>query len=212
MDKSIKDMRNSSKLHWLFLPGRHSAVARYDQIITESSNFAVLPTKGSIVPGWVLIVPKFPIARMADIPAAYRSELSALVEAISNKIEDQFGSVFSFEHGGYHGSKVSCGVDQAHLHLAPLGFDLVDAAAKGSQGQWREIDHCRVPANPLTAKEYWFVSSSTKTIFKPIVSPQSQFFRKIIAEHEQQADSWDYKTHPFIENVEQTIKAIGANG
>ncbi len=212
MDKLDKLMRTEAKLHWLFLPGATGTAARYDTILQETENFVALPTKGSIVPGWVLIVPKFPLARMADVADEMRKELEELIQWVWDDIEHGFGNAFSFEHGGHRGSKVSCGVDQAHLHIAPLSFDLLEAAKDFSGGTWQNIDKCLVPPPNLTTDEYWFASSGDKTIFKPVDNAQSQFFRKLIAEKSDCSEAWDYKAHDFLENVEQTIRVLGGNG
>ncbi|SEK32737.1 hypothetical protein SAMN05443999_101219 [Roseovarius azorensis] len=198
--------------HWLFLPGQRSTTALYDTTIEETQNFAVLPTKGSIVPGWVLIVPKFPTPRMADVPQSMFAELKDLVTRITCKIEAKFGKAYSFEHGGLKGSPVSCGVDQAHLHIAPMGFDLLQAAQAESPGGWKYPVADRIPRADLAESEYWFVSSGDTAAYKEIDCPSSQFFRKIIARETGNSDQWDYRSNDFIDNVAVTIKAVGANG
>lgn len=201
-----------TKLHWLFLPGQSSSYALYDRIVEETDNFAVLPTKGSIVPGWVLVVPKFPIPRIADVPRALHGELNELVNRTCAKLEKAFGPTFTFEHGGFKGSQVSCGVDQAHLHIAALDFDLVQAAQMTSPTSWTNVDCDRAPNGTFSASEYWYVSSGAVSLSKPIEIAVPQFFRKIIAERAGCSEHWDYRKEDFIENVAVTLKAMGTNG
>ena len=201
-----------SKFHWLFLPGQRPTTALYDNFIEETQNFAVLPTKGSIVPGWVLVVPKFPMPRMADVPQSMYDELRELVSYITSKIEAKFGTTYTFEHGGLKGSPVSCGVDQAHLHIAPVNFDLLEVAQAETAGGWVQTGADRVPQGDCADSEYWFVSSGEAAAYKAIDCPSSQFFRKIIARETGNADHWDYRDNDFIDNVSVTLKAIGANG
>lgn len=210
----LKDTKPDSgtKFHWLFLPGQRSSLALYDSIVEETKNFAVLPTKGSIVPGWVLVVPKFPVPRVADVPDAMRDELNDLVNRTCARLESSFGSTFTFEHGGFRGSKVSCGVDQAHLHIAPLDFDLVQAAKTSSPTNWENVGCERTPQGTLGDSEYWFVSSGAVSFCKSIDSASPQFFRRIIAERTGHGELWDYRKEDFIENVAVTLKAMGANG
>lgn len=203
---------HGNKFHWLFLPGQRSTTALYDTVIEETKNFAVLPTKGAIVAGWVLVVPKFPTPRMADIPQSMLGELRELVNRTTRNIEAKFGATYTFEHGGFKGSPVSCGVDQAHLHLAPIDFDLLQAAQAETAGGWVHTGTDRVPQGDWTDSEYWFVSSGKASAYKAIDSAHSQFFRKIIARETGNADRWDYRCNDFIENVSVTLKAIGANG
>jgi len=201
-----------TKFHWLFLPGQRSSVALYDITVEETENFAVMPTKGSIMPGWVLVVPKFPTPRMADVPEAMRGELADLVGRICGRLENEFGTTFSFEHGGLKSSIVSCGIDQAHLHIVPLGFDLLEAAQSESPPEWINVGCDRLPQPNLSDEEYWFVSSGKDSLSKTIDRPCSQFFRRIIARKAGKPDLWDYRKEDFIQNVEITLKAMGKNG
>lgn len=212
MDLEDTESDTGTKFHWLFLPGqRSSATAIYDRIILETENFAVLPTKGSIVPGWVLVVPKFPTPRMADVPEAMRGELGDLVNRICSQLEVEFGTTFTFEHGGLRGSAVSCGVDQAHLHIVPLAFDLIEAAELESPFEWSDVGSVRVPHSTQPDAEYWFVSSSSRARLKTIDHPCSQFFRRIIARKSGEPDLWDYRHADFVENIAVTLNTMCEN-
>lgn len=212
MDLKDTQPDSGNKFHWLFLPRQSSTSAIYDTIIEDTQNFAVLPTKGSIVPGWVLIVPKFPTSRMADVPQDLQAELGALIGRVSKKLETEFGKPYVFEHGGVKGSKISCGVDQAHLHIAALDFDLIEAATSESAQGWVDLSPTAVPSNALGDGEYWFVSAGDTAKFKIVDEPCSQFFRKIIAREVGCSQLWDYRSEDFLENIASTIKAMGANG
>ncbi len=201
-----------NKFHWLFIPECRTSSALYDTKIMETQNFVVMPTKGSIVPGWVLVVPKFPVPRMADIPEPMFDELRGLVERIIKDIEVKFGKAFTFEHGGFKGSSVSCGVDQAHLHIAPAGFDLVEIAQDYTKGCWMPAGANLIPRSSFTDREYWFVSSGEISLYKEIDQPISQFFRKLIAQHTGNSAHWNYKDNDFIENVALTLEAMATNG
>ncbi|MET4807709.1 HIT domain-containing protein [Limibacillus sp. MBR-115] len=201
----------ANKFHWLFLPGQRKETPLYDTKVDESQHFVVLPTKGSIVAGWVLVVPKFPVPRMADVPRDMLDELHELVKRVCKKIDSQFGRSYAFEHGGLKGSTVSCGVDQAHLHIAPLDFDLITAAQEKSPGGWTH-EASQLPRESFVNTEYWFASSGDNAVCKSIDKPCSQFFRRIIAENVGLADSWDYKANDFIENVYTTVRAMSVNG
>lgn len=203
---------SGNKFHWLFLPGQKANAAGYDTIVDETQNFVVLPTKGSIVPGWVLIVPKFPIPRIAHVPRELRDELRSLVCRVSETLQTKFGNTYTFEHGGFEGSKVSCGVDQAHLHVAALDFDLIKAAELESPDHWVDLGAVSIPGSEVAKGEYWFVSNANSSRCKTIDRPHSQFFRRIIAHETGMSEFWDYRSNDFIENVSTTIEAMGANG
>ncbi len=212
MEVSEQHPSSSSKFHWLFLSEVAAPTALYNTVVEETQNFVVLPTKGSIVPYWVLIVPKFAIPRMSDVPEVMKGELSDLVKRVSSKLQADSGTIYTFEHGGFQGSSVSCGVDQAHLHIALLDFDLIEAAKTASPGGWKQLDNVRLPQSEIFQEEYWFVSNGEITICKPIDIPRSQFFRRVIAEAAGEESLWDYRTEDFMDNVASTVKTMSANG
>lgn len=145
---------------------------------------------------------------MADVPIGKLDELNDLVCRVVLKVEARFGTAYSFEHGGLEGSKVSCGVDQAHLHIAPLRFDLIKAAQTTSPGNWNHVGVSMLPRGDFGNSEYWFVSSGKDAMVKAIDNTSSQFFRKIIAREAGTPEYWDYKSNDFIENVATTIRAM----
>ena len=212
MDRTDTKPDSGNKFHWLFLPGQRPTGATYDTVVEETQHFAVLPTKGSIVPGWVLVVPKFPIPRMADVPDKLHEELGELVNRVSKTLQSQFGTPYVFEHGGLKGSKVSCGVDQAHLHIACLDFDLLMAVEDELHREWQDMSPHKLPNSELAESEYWFVSNGTTAKSKSVDVPCSQFFRKIIARETGKVGLWDYRSDDFMDNVSKTIEAMGANG
>ena len=211
MQRPDKQLGRRGKFHWLYLSEEKSGTALYDTIVAESENFAVLPTKGSIVPGWVLVVPKFPVSRIADVPKELLGEFRDLVRHVSDRVEAEFGPVFYFEHGGFKGSKISCGVDQAHLHIVPLSFDLMGEAEAESPAAWRNLVSDFLPCDGLPNNEYWYVSDGVAAKYKVVSDPCSQFFRKIIARHSGRESAWDYRKSDFIDNVAITLNSMGAN-
>lgn len=201
-----------NKFEWLFLGEASRITHSYDRPIWETDHFAVLPSLGSIVSGWLLIVPKFPVCQIADVDSCLRDEFEALAHKTIRSVERDFGRAYLFEHGGSSGSKISCGVDQAHLHIVPLDFDLVDMALTSKPGSWDEVDQLSFPYDLCDPDEYWYVSNQERTMTMAISDPQSQWFRKLIATKTGHPERWDYNQHPFFENIEKTRKAIGANG
>ncbi|MCP8896349.1 hypothetical protein KYK29_15585 [Shinella daejeonensis] len=201
-----------SKFHWLSLQGDDNGRACYDQALRETDNFVVLPTLGSLVPGWLLLIPKFPISRLADLQAAHHDEFKYLIDCVWGELESKFGETFIFEHGGYAGSQISCGVDQAHLHFVPLHFNLTKAAHEEGSYHWQPLKAGQTPADVPTKQEYFFVSSRKKASFAEIQTPVSQWFRKLIAEKIGSPSEWNYKEYSFLDNVHKTIKVMGGHG
>ena len=210
--KKRHSAESRGKFHWLFLDGQTRVRSRYDAIILETENFAVVPSLGSLVAGWLIVVPKFPIARVADLRGDVHHEFELLVERCIEKVEGRFGQAFVFEHGGNKGSKVSCGVDQAHLHIVPLEFDLPHVAMQSTQEYWVAKDGFVLPYGVCGREEYWYISDQKRTIAITATEPQSQWFRKLIAAETGQSQKWDYNEHPFHDQIDMTLKVMGVDG
>jgi diadenosine tetraphosphate (Ap4A) HIT family hydrolase len=106
----------------------------YDEILFEVDGCVVTPTLGSIVPNWLLIVPRSSVLNFAQWSLATRQSPIDLVEkVVANRRSAE--RVVWFEHGPVQsGSIVGCGVDQAHLHViydAP--FSAAELQAKATE-------------------------------------------------------------------------------
>lgn len=203
--------QNVSKFDWICSGSDRAETAFYDRPLFETERFVVLPSLGSIVPGWLLIVPKIRAARFSELPAEMSSELSELLTRLADHTRSRFGRPYLFEHGGYEASKVSCGVDQAHLHLVPLKFDLLACAREDSSQTWRSCESTlRVPFD-RTIGEYLFVSSLDAALVAEVKKPVSQWFRRMIAQKSGEASKWDYKQYAYFDNVQLTIKAVSGH-
>ena len=212
MPNTIDQIQHDSKFHWLFLSEECGHRNSYDTPIKETENFVVLPSLGSIVSGWLLIVPKFPVARIADIPECHRLEFLHLTENVRNDVEVNFTQSFIFEHGGFKGSPVSCGVDQAHLHVVPLEFDLLEIAQDRDDVNWQPVVGTKLPTEIESNLEYLFVASNEHAIFSEVTRPSSQWFRKLIANQVGCPGEWDYRYNHFNENIKKTVQTLGIHG
>lgn len=166
-----------------------------DRPVANSEHFIVLPSLGALVPGWVLVVPRRPILNLGALNEIERADLDALVHYLRNVLSSVTNDVFEFEHGPQdRDSSVGCGVDQAHLHLVPLPFDLLSAALEVDNRtiQWRDIPNNSVeryfeesrslepdprrPGLSCGAKRAWKVDTGdTISAFVAVVSTTHRF-------------------------------------
>ena len=200
----------SSKFHWLFTEGSNGDRAAHDTILSETTNFVAMPSLGSLVPGWILIVPKFPLVRFSSLDESLHEEFNAFVSEMNDKVS-KFGKAYIFEHGGNAGSNVSCGVDQAHLHITPLQFDLLQSLESDKSYHWSCVHGARYPHTFNETSEYIFASDEERSIVAKVETPVSQFIRTIIAKNTNQSDKWDYKKFPMSENIEKTLVKLSAH-
>src|SRR4051812_5373863 len=89
----------------------------YSTALFESASFVAVPSIGSIVPGWMLIVPRAHVLRASDLSVASRDELADFVAHVRRNLTERFGPTSIFEHGPARpGCTSGCTVDHAHVH------------------------------------------------------------------------------------------------
>ncbi len=188
-------------------------VAEWNRPLLESPNFVVLPSLGSLVEGWLLIVPKRHHISMGALPVELAEEMLSLKRFVASQLSPRYGALCAFEHGPSDVlRRVGCGVDHAHLHIVPLAFDLAEAAAPfmpsdapWTQGGWEQCN-----AAFRNGRDYLYVE-------QPIGSGRiavhdafgSQVFRKVIAARVGIPEQFNWREYPQPDLVSRTIRAVG---
>lgn len=193
--------------------GAAGAKQMHDRILFESENFVVVPTLGSIVPGWLLLVPRSHFLSVGSLSAALIQELVALRAVAREALEDCFGPVTSFEHGAVRDCEsVGCGVDHAHLHLVASKLDLVAGvkAVATPQLHWRQVAGIQATqALVVEQMPYVFVQPPTGGAWIGAARViESQLMRKVIAAYVGRPDCWDWKAHSFEANANETVLRV----
>ncbi|WP_353822006.1 HIT domain-containing protein [Mesorhizobium sp.] len=199
----------SEKFRWI-TAGEYCARPAYDLPLRQTQSFVVLPSLGSLCVGWVLVVPRRPMPNLSHLNHEERSELRGLTVELSLQVSDKGKTPYQFEHGGHIGSAVNCGVEQAHLHIVPLEFDLVGLAKHQPDVNWRVVDDTLEAAGGFVGSEYLSVSDAKgRGAIGAPVTPQSQWFRRLIAAELHKGELWDYKQFPELPVLRQTAALFG---
>jgi len=193
-------------------------LAPWNTILYESDNFIVVPTLGSLIEGWLLIISKEHYLCMGALPGFLHSELQELLDLISNKLIGVYGPPTVFEHGpSKEGEDMGCGIDHAHLHVVPLQFSLL-AKAKVSielhRFQWARYRHSFSSLEELFyyKKSYIYIKEPSCDGFYCIVDRvPCQALRRVIARELGMQTKYDYKKYVFSKNAEKTIMRIQNN-
>jgi hypothetical protein len=120
--------------------------------------------------------------------------------------------VLVFEHGAVSkGSMLACGVEHAHLHVlvAPSGFlqsvwDAATISLIGTRTPYADDDlYGRVSSDRPYYAMWWH---GQMLLEQPVVTEESQRFRRIIATCAGRADTWDYKRDPCYPNMQIAIE------
>lgn len=179
--------------------------------IMSTHNFHIVPSLGSLVEGWTMIVSKEHLLCMGELSYDKIDELLLVKKQLTQDISTIFGKSIAFEHGpSSPGGPIGCGVDHAHIHFVPVDIDLPKALSKlipFLDLEWQEINDYRdVRSYFLRGLPYLYIEqpSGFGYIATNMHFP-SQFVRKAIADHLGIPDHYDWNRYPFHQKMIRTI-------
>jgi diadenosine tetraphosphate (Ap4A) HIT family hydrolase len=185
----------------------------WNRPIFQTENFVTIPSLGALLEGWLLVVPKRHHLSMGALPPSLVPEMDALKQSAADHLSRIYGPVTAFEHGpAATGRKVGCGVDHAHLHLVPLGFNLL-AASKNLMpdcASWKVANWLDCQSAYLAGLDYLYVE-------QPIGGARiathgnfgSQVLRQAIAAQLGIPEQFNWRLHPQTHIVNSTIGTLG---
>lgn len=185
----------------------------FDVDILQDTRAVVTPTKGSLVPGWLLVIPRIASISFKSLINTERKNCLSLAKSLASALQNSQTQPFYFEHGPIHQkTKIGCGVDQAHLHVVSLPFDLMYyTMQRAPHLDWQLVD----TSDPWEAIEpgrpYYLMSNFDSVCLCYPSEEQSQFFRRIIAEGLGAPEEWDYNSYPHRQKARETHSMISRN-
>jgi ATP adenylyltransferase len=182
--------------------------------LLESRNFLVFPSLGSLIEGWLLVVPKEHYISMGALSADLVGEMEQVKNRLIATLSQQYGELCAFEHGPARPDRmVGCGVDHAHLHLVPLSFDLREAATTfmppGTEWEDADWNSCRTAFEQ--GRDYLYIEQPIGRA--RITTNQdfgSQVFRRAIANRLGVPDQFRWQDYPQKEIVANTIRSLSS--
>ncbi|MER9606724.1 hypothetical protein [Mesorhizobium sp. M0243] len=198
---------NTPRFQWVIQNDPIGPNLPYDVELRNHSVAGVVPTKGSLVENWMLVIPRQPLPSLADASINVRKEVLQIGRHESAAGTGSKERWFNFEHGSRNaGDVIGCGVDQAHLHVVPLPFDLLRVATTNQQDlAWFEVNTHDPWSEIPVGVDYYLVSDFLQTFLAYPATGESQYFRKLIARELGQPDRWDYRKYGCETNVKATI-------
>jgi len=183
----------------------------YNKKLYETENFVVIPSLGSIVEGWLLIVPKKEIISYGYLQStALYSELDSLIDHVGQAVKKLYGSFVIFENGTRcQGESVGCGVDYAHIHIVPTEHNLIDIIERdfGIYYNWRQVGSIEESVNYINNNQpyLYYKTQQNDSYMATNENIPSQLFRKALASVMGVRSEYDWKRNPFTENIYKTI-------
>lgn len=175
-------------------------------IIEETKYFYILPTLGSLVDGYVLIVTKRHINSMSELNDNELEEYKTII----TKYQNLFNKVYNktpivFEHGTPNqNSKMKANsVTHAHTHIVNINFKNEKEILE--KYNFKEINNLKEIETNKNYIKYIYNNIIYITYNFPSVS---QLMRILIAEELNYKDKFDWKKERFDENIISTIEKI----
>lgn len=195
-----------------FLRDDYSPRYPWDIVIERQQGFAIVPTKGALMPGWLLVVgPKHQLST-ATLTGSERALFEHGIEVARNLVESKFGPATVFENGPCaKATLVGCGIDHLHVHVAPLEFSLTEAARRTyPENEWLSCSSLEQLSNiHHSGAPYFYVSEPNRPPqFSVPRSRLSQLLRRVIAAEMGKAGLWNYSRHWGASNVARTLKSL----
>ena len=196
-----------------YMTGGGTGPNPWDEVLLETEGFVVVPTRGAIVEGWLLVVPRVNVLSFGHLPKALREGRDAVVAATVRAVQRVYGRADVFEHGPARwGSVVGCTVDHAHLHVLPAPCDLLEGAAAllpdAVWGRGLGLDGAAPFASSGEPYLYCDVGGMGNGRYGRHPSIPSQLFRRVVASAVGEPDRYDWRQHPRPTSAAATADAL----
>ena len=175
-------------------------------IIDETKNFIIVPSKGALVSGYLLIIPKNHITSMNELSQSKKEELKSLIFKYRNEFYNKFGKYpIIFEHGTskQDSDNSSSSITHAHCHI-------VNHIFKNEKDIINQLNLNQVDENSFfkdMQKSYIsYISPDLNFYITYDFKSKSQQMRIFIAEDLDIQDKYNWKTSNFEDNIIETIK------
>jgi ATP adenylyltransferase len=180
-------------------------------VVRQTDRLVAVPSVGSLVPGWLLVMPKVHALSLAEFGRSDMAGLEKEIGEIAATWSEIFGPLTWFEHGPCApGSTVGCSVDHAHMHLVPLaGFDLLNATKTWMpEIEFERVDGLAAAVAAIDSDiPYLHLRTEDRKIWLARSHGiPSQAFRRVIATAQGRPEEFDWKNSPHPEALEETIR------
>lgn len=175
-------------------------------ILDEKNHFYILPTVGSLVDGYILVVSKRHINSMSELTKNEMDEYNFIIEKYRNIFRDIYGKYpIVFEHGSpvSDNSIRANSVIHAHSHIVNHAY--LDEPKIIKRLNFKPIQ--RIEDIKSNENYIMYINNNFKYVtynFEPI----SQLMRKLIAKDLKYEDKFDWKKEKFMDNIIKTILKV----
>lgn len=181
----------------------------YNEIIDETDNFRIVPCIGSLVDGYVLVLPKKHVYCMTSFSADITEEYNNILKKYRNIFKKIYGKYpIVFEHGTPDpcGICANC-VIHGHTHIVNHNYknenEIINKLRLKTINNIFDIEK---------KKNYiYYMSPKGKEYVTYDFEPISQIMRIFIARDLGIEKEYNWRLYPFDDNIKSTIKKLKEN-
>lgn len=180
----------------------------YNTIIEETDNFIVIPSLGSLVEGYILILSKNHYNNMSELNKDEKIEYLNLI----NKYRNLFNKIYSkypiiFEHGDVNDNINTSSIKHAHTHI--VNYNFKDELNIINKLNFNIINNI----NDIKNNTYYimYINEYNKIYITYNYNSISQLMRILIAKDLNLEDKYSWKDNKFNNNIKLTIDKIKDN-
>jgi diadenosine tetraphosphate (Ap4A) HIT family hydrolase len=154
------------------------------RILFQSTEFAVLPSLGQVVEGYLLLLPRQHFGAIGDLSPRHMDELATVLYRAGEILKREYGPYIVFEHGTRSEGVGGCGIYHAHLHAAPLGGVSDPIELLKQRFPFTELAHLKeISKRSAGLPSYLFYQDSDARLYLFDTGPlPSQYMRKVLAD------------------------------
>lgn len=175
--------------------------------IMKTDNFRVMVALGPVVVGNLLIVTNDHFTSMAQLDNGGIEELMAIKDKIKAFLSSTGLQVAFFEHGISKDEDADGCISHAHLQVLPIEKDLLTHVQEQYEG-FQISDYRQLRMLNLDGYKgylHYETISGSNWIF-PVNTLESQYIRKLATRFLGVANQWNWRLHPRIDVIQETIK------
>lgn len=176
-------------------------------ILDETNHFYILPTVGSLVDGYILVVSKRHINSMSELTKNEMDEYNFIIKKYRNIFRDIYGKYpIVFEHGSpvSDNSIRANSVIHAHSHIVNHAY--LDEPKIIKRLNFKPIQ--RIEDIKSNENYIMYINNNNFKYVTYNFEPISQLMRKLIAKDLKYEDKFDWKKEKFMDNIIKTVLKV----
>ena len=180
-----------------------------DRTVMDTPCFTVLPSLGSFVRGYLLIIPKQHALSFLSLSHEHLSELDTIESKIAAFFKKIYGKKYIlFEHGSSDESNVGgMSVVHAHIHMLPCTTAIMPYSKEYTYLSFDSFAEASeyYRANAF-GRPYLLCKDIDGRIYLSFAEKiPSQYFRSLVCDLIAEHGTGNWKVYPYIDNIKHTV-------